>query len=918
MSVRLSSSSSLTIGTTTISGLTAGSVLFGGTSGVIQQDNANLFWDDTNNRLGIGTNTPSTRVEINTTGIASSTPVMKFTGSVATYGIDLNFHDQSDGGCNINGDGNLRLRSIYSTYFNAVYNDFVFTTEVNGNFIFMSNGTGKMGIGTANPAYKLDVAGDVRFANSAAPTSEYLLITHTAGGTIFSNVGAGNITFDTPGQINFALSGAYKTYLIAGKIGLASDIGLAFSSNINADGTPDIGISRGAAGKLYVGNGTVADYSGTLISSKTGIGTVSPFSKLSFGVSSANRRFALYEASNGTDFYGISLDDGGSTLSLNTNNAEKLSVLANGYVGIGTTSPRGYFDVQGASGNSTFYIGRPGSANGFIISNDSIYFQANYASSGTGDFYFSSASIDLLSMIGSTGRVGINNTSPTELLTLGASAPTTAGARKAIELAPGGFSPPGAYNSACNGDKIILYRSSGGNYDATIGVGSGGDIWYKSSGSSSTAGIQRWLIGSGPTEVMRLNSTGLGVYNDNPDEMLTVGSASESSVNRKAIKLGVGGYAAPGAFSTNSNGDKIIFYNGVDFDGRFGVSNVGDVWLKSISTNGSNQSYGSINFWTGNGASSLANRMRISGTGNVGIGTTDPTAPIHVYGDVNANVGLKFENPNAGNAASTYFLSTDGTHNSYFGMDGAGTGTNRANQGFIYNDTAGVGLYAAGGSGTIKFYTSNGSAGSDSIALSIANNRDISVTTSLSVADDAYASSWNGSTNVPTKNAIYDKIETIASDVLFDHFADANNGTTVETDLYTDTLSAGQLSVNGQKILYQAAGIFVGDATSTQRLKAYFGGTLIFDTGALSIGVTTTNWDLYVTVIRVSSSVVRCSATLTTSFASLNAYASYTEVTGLTLANTQIIKCTGTAAGVTGASNQITAKEGYTEFKPAA
>lgn len=34
---------------------------------------------------------------------------------------------------------------------------------------------------------------------------------------------------------------------------------------------------------------------------------------------------------------------------------------------------------------------------------------------------------------------------------------------------------------------------------------------------------------------------------------------------------------------------------------------------------------------------------------------------------------------------------------------------------------------------------------------------------SLTVADDAYASGWNGSTQVPTKNALYDKIETLAS-----------------------------------------------------------------------------------------------------------------------------------------------------------
>jgi hypothetical protein len=42
-----------------ITSATAGSVLFAGTSGVLAQDNSNLFWDNTNKRLGIGTNAPA-------------------------------------------------------------------------------------------------------------------------------------------------------------------------------------------------------------------------------------------------------------------------------------------------------------------------------------------------------------------------------------------------------------------------------------------------------------------------------------------------------------------------------------------------------------------------------------------------------------------------------------------------------------------------------------------------------------------------------------------------------------------------------------------------------------------------------------------------------------------------------------------
>jgi hypothetical protein len=53
--------------------LTAGSVLFSnGTT--IAQDNVNFFWDDTNNRLGIGTATPAYKLDVNGTA-----------GSVAAY-----------------------------------------------------------------------------------------------------------------------------------------------------------------------------------------------------------------------------------------------------------------------------------------------------------------------------------------------------------------------------------------------------------------------------------------------------------------------------------------------------------------------------------------------------------------------------------------------------------------------------------------------------------------------------------------------------------------------------------------------------------------------------------------------------------------------------------------------------------------
>lgn len=51
-------------GTGTSTAFTTGSVVFAGASGTYTQDNANLFWDDTNNRLGIGTTSPTGALDI--------------------------------------------------------------------------------------------------------------------------------------------------------------------------------------------------------------------------------------------------------------------------------------------------------------------------------------------------------------------------------------------------------------------------------------------------------------------------------------------------------------------------------------------------------------------------------------------------------------------------------------------------------------------------------------------------------------------------------------------------------------------------------------------------------------------------------------------------------------------------------------
>lgn len=143
---------------------------------------------------------------------------------------------------------------------------------------------------------------------------------------------------------------------------------------------------------------------------------------------------------------------------------------------------------------------------------------------------------------------------------------------------------------------------------------------------------------------------------------------------------------------------------------------------------------------------------------------------------------------------------------------------------------------------------------------------------------------------------------------LFNDFADVSNGTTLETDLYTHTLSAGQLTNNGDKLFVQFGGTATGN-TNRKQIKLYFGGTIVGDSGLIiPIAATALLWDGNFMIMRVSSTVVRVTGSLLfvdTTLVNQSNPTKYVEVTGLTLSNTQIVKITGQSNT---ASNDVTAK----------
>lgn len=69
----------------TLSSLTPGSVLFAGPSGVISEDNPNLFWDNANNRLGVATSVPQDTLHVNGTSRFNGRVLLSITGNNETW-----------------------------------------------------------------------------------------------------------------------------------------------------------------------------------------------------------------------------------------------------------------------------------------------------------------------------------------------------------------------------------------------------------------------------------------------------------------------------------------------------------------------------------------------------------------------------------------------------------------------------------------------------------------------------------------------------------------------------------------------------------------------------------------------------------------------------------------------------------------
>ncbi len=260
----------LTVGTTPISSGTNGRVLFQGTGNVLQQSSS-LFWDSTNNRLGIGTSTPEYPLDI--------------LGNLSGFNIGFKLRNSATSGYTeimcFNNGGTLADRMYMGVggtttgdafqnrgYFVASNNlegvNFTATKPTTGDIRFFTggvnerlriHGSGNVGINTTTDAgFRLDVNGTARVQGNLTTTSGTRV---TVGNIeIFDNT-AGTRSINALGNQNLTITANSTNILLNNSTGAN---GAMFLNATGSDGRIFLRPNSSNSGIVFSGSSNVPSF----------------------------------------------------------------------------------------------------------------------------------------------------------------------------------------------------------------------------------------------------------------------------------------------------------------------------------------------------------------------------------------------------------------------------------------------------------------------------------------------------------------------------------------------------------------------------------------------------------------------------------------------------------------------------------
>ena len=510
--------------------------------------------------------------------------------------------------------------------------------------------SGNVGIGTASPDTKLHV--------NVASTADYVINANSrlkvkGDGTLWWGAAAdyGKLTWDTGKAV---VRGESGKALSLGANGSQDTIYINTSQNVGI-GTTSPGAKLEVSGSLffrdfvrgYVGSSSTqyvgatwlnasdgvfyvrsADVDKVVLDSNgdsyfnggnVGIGTTSPVGRLEVVTTDANR-YIRFKAPNGEERFQFYTGGTGNAAVLNmyssdgtTRNVQiaggGTSYFNGGNVGIGTTSPSTKLHVK--EGNTNILIGADdtyganysaigfgGLTNGFNrifagFDGSAVYDDMYYAAgTGKGHQFRTNGSGSTKVIITSAGNVGIGTTSPNVLLdvnksTIGVYAYFGSGSIRQLKLS--------SYNTASDhaGHKI---NASSGNGEITLATNSIAALTVK---NNQTLQFNAYTAGYLKSDASGNITVDSDTIEDTLDSVTDRGATTTNNIT-------VGNLTAGGNITTNSG----ILYSGNAT--KLDLNQYNSGYLRLLTNN--------------------TERVRVTATGNVGIGTTSPTLALDIRG----------------------------------------------------------------------------------------------------------------------------------------------------------------------------------------------------------------------------------------------------------------------------------------------
>jgi hypothetical protein len=594
--------------------------------------------------VGIGTTGPNAKLEITAINTANNTngSNLLITTSDATA-IDKG-GVLALGGNFATGVGWAPFGSIRGAKENSTLDNYdgylQFNTIANGGTFtekMRITSTGNVGIGTTGPAEALHIVGRERIVSDSLYG---LNLWKDASATYAAGIGVGNnymgfsvfngtwvtdamVILPTSGNVGIGTTSPQDTlhvhsgtnanlYVSTGPNTGGTGAGLGLKAiNDAVDATVDMNLR--ASQFAFIINATEKVRIDT--SGNVGIGTTAPSQKLDVRGNIYSNSGLTVEATTAniiatspgvTAFYhtndasGALLKvDGDWPIRFNTNSNERMRVTGSGNVGIGTTGPLTNLD---------------------IVSETLGYVSTGYRSYASAQHWYSGAGITGVSIqpyfISTTQSGGSSAMAiyPSGNIGIGYDAEVTA--KLAINGNVGiGTTSPAALLSLGSGTGVKTYLYDDGTFVNGLGVNAGTGLSIFGDAATKVVSIGYQTRAGVFTEGMRVTNGNVGIGITSPLSKLTLGSSSTDAIFT---------FKRESATTNESIGSiswKSYNYSYLTYDELANVNVAAD----------GNIDAGYMAFSTRYNHSTVAERMRINSSGNVGIGTTGPVAQLDVY-----------------------------------------------------------------------------------------------------------------------------------------------------------------------------------------------------------------------------------------------------------------------------------------------